>query len=127
MNKGSLKKWADSFKRNAYALYLAGKDQRVPFLAKFVIFLTVCYALSPIDLIPDFVPLLGYLDDMVLLPLAIALAIRMIPPEIWEDCRNRAQMQLESGLPCIRTAGIVIVMIWVAGFSAAMILVLQVL
>lgn len=127
MNKGSLKKWADSFKRNTYALYLAGKDPRVPFLAKLIIFLIVAYALSPIDLIPDFVPLLGYLDDMLLLPLAIALAIKMIPPEIWEDCKKRADNQIGSGLTCSLTAGIVIVLIWIVSIGGATFLVWQLL
>lgn len=81
---------AQESKRYSHALYLAVRDPRVPWYAKAVVVLVVGYALSPIDLIPDFIPVLGYLDDLLLLPLGIALAIRLIPADIWRDCLTRA-------------------------------------
>lgn len=113
-----IKKWASSLKKNTYALYLAAKDPSVSFLAKIIITLVVAYALSPIDLIPDFIPLIGYLDDLILLPLGIWLAIRLIPKEVWHDCQALAQEQLAE-LPLSRRAAFVIVFIWflaIAGF-----------
>ena len=77
-------------KTEVYALYLAYRDPRTPWYAKIVVALVVGYALSPIDLIPDFVPVLGYLDDLLLLPLGILLALRLIPAEVMAECRARA-------------------------------------
>jgi hypothetical protein len=74
----------------------------------------VAYALSPIDLIPDFIPILGYLDDLVLVPLGIALAIRMIPGPVLDECRRKAQEALKDGGPTSRTAAAVIIVIWLA-------------
>jgi glycerol-3-phosphate acyltransferase PlsY len=73
----------------------------------------VAYALSPIDLIPDFVPVLGYLDDLVLVPLGIALAIRLVPAAVLAECRERARQALEGGKPVSRTAGVVVLLIWI--------------
>ena len=106
--------WAAALKEDTYALYLASRDPRVPLVAKFIVVLVVAYALSPIDLIPDFIPVLGYLDDMLLLPMGIALAIRLMPGDVWEDCNNQARAELASELPRNRTAAIVIVMVWLA-------------
>lgn len=105
-----LRDWARGVKRNTYALYLAGRDPRVPWLAKLVIALVVGYALSPIDLIPDFIPVLGYLDDLLLLPLGIWLAVRLVPPAVWADCRRRAADP--AALPSSRRAAVVVVLIW---------------
>jgi hypothetical protein len=74
----------------------------------------VAYALSPIDLIPDFVPILGYLDDLILIPMGIALAIRMVQPPVLAECRARAQEVMSQGKPVSRIAGAVIVVIWIA-------------
>lgn len=87
-----IKAKATQLKREIVALYLAGRDPRTPWYAKVIIAAVVAYALSPIDLIPDFIPVLGYVDDLVLLPIGIWLAIRMIPEEILQDCRRRAAM-----------------------------------
>jgi uncharacterized membrane protein YkvA (DUF1232 family) len=95
-----------------YALYLAYRDPRVPWYAKAVAVCVVGYALSPIDLIPDFIPVLGYLDDLVLVPLGIALALRMIPPAVMVGCRERARAELPAGKPVGRVAAAVIVLIW---------------
>jgi uncharacterized membrane protein YkvA (DUF1232 family) len=74
----------------------------------------VAYALSPIDLIPDFVPVLGYLDDLILIPLGILLAVRMIPPPILEECRAKAQERMASARPVSRVAALVIIGVWLA-------------
>lgn len=110
-------RWARSLKRNTYALFLAARHPRVPFLAKMIVALVAAYALSPIDLIPDFIPVLGYMDDMLLLPLGIALAIKLVPEAIWEECRQRADRELSGDLPRSRAAAVVIVAIWVLVIS----------
>lgn len=99
-------------KRNLYALYLAMRDPRVPRLPKLVIGLVVAYALSPIDLIPDFIPILGWLDDLVILPAGIWLAIRLLPAQVWEDCRAQAA---RGGRKLRRSlvAAVVIVLLWI--------------
>ena len=83
--------------------------------------MVVAYALSPVDLIPDFIPILGYLDDFVLLPLGIALAVRMIPADVLMECRESARQGCKSRLPVSRITGVMIVLVWVAlslGFGA---------
>jgi uncharacterized membrane protein YkvA (DUF1232 family) len=104
---------ARQLKAEVYALYLAYRDPRVPWYAKAVAVCIVGYALSPIDLIPDFVPVLGYLDDLVLIPLGIALALRLIPPAVMDECRARALAELADGKPVSRAAAAVVVAIWV--------------
>lgn len=80
-----------SIRRNAHALWFAVRHPDVPIIAKIVIGIVVAYALSPIDLIPDFIPVLGWLDDLVLVPFGLWLAIRLIPADIWRECQARAQ------------------------------------
>jgi len=118
--RNSWQKWAAKLKRDTYALYLASRDPRVPWPAKIVSLLVVAYLLSPIDLIPDFIPLLGYLDDIVLVPVGIALAIRCIPADIWTDCKDRAADRLAADLPRNRAAMIVIALLW-AGVLALLV------
>lgn len=108
--KPSWKERAARFKRETYALYLAARDPRVPWYAKLLALVVVGYAFSPIDLIPDFIPVVGYLDDLVLVPLGILLVIRMIPPEVLADCRRRAREAGEK--PTNWTAAVVVVLIW---------------
>ena len=79
---------AQTLQADVYALLLAFRDPRTPWVTHGLIALVAAYALSPIDLIPDFIPVLGYLDDLILVPAGIALAIRMIPPQVWTDSRN---------------------------------------
>jgi uncharacterized membrane protein YkvA (DUF1232 family) len=91
---GTLAEWrrrANELKSDIFALYLAARDPRVPWYAKALALLVTTYAFSPIDLIPDFIPVLGYVDDLVLLPLGIALTLRLIPAPIWAECRMRAR------------------------------------
>ncbi len=112
---GFLNSWrqrARHLKTEAYALYLAYRDPRTPWAARVVAALVVGYAFSPIDLIPDFIPVLGYLDDLVLVPLGVALALRLIPPEVMADARAQAQDAFASGRPVSRAAAVVIVLIW---------------
>ena len=85
----TLKERAKKLKRDVPAVFLALKDRETPLLAKITAAVTVAYALSPIDLIPDFIPVLGYLDDVLLLPALIALTIRLIPKEVWKRRRRR--------------------------------------
>lgn len=108
---GAWKQRAAAIKRNTYALYLAARDPRVPILAKIVIGLVVAYALSPIDLIPDFIPVIGFLDDLVLLPLGIWLALRLMPMELWREFQAAAETATVD-LPRNRRAAVVIVIIW---------------
>jgi len=111
----TLARWktrAQQLQAEVYALYLAFRDPRVPWYAKAVAACVVGYALSPIDLIPDFIPVLGYLDDLVLIPLGIALTLRLIPPAVMVECRARARSELADGKPVSRVAAAVIVTIW---------------
>jgi uncharacterized membrane protein YkvA (DUF1232 family) len=107
-----LRRRARQLKSETYALYLAYRDPRVPWHARVFAACVVAYAFSPIDLIPDFVPVLGYLDDLVLVPVGIALALRMIPPEVMAEARARARAA--EGRPVSRGAAVVIVTIWLA-------------
>jgi len=108
----SLKQRARTLKAEAYALYLAARHPGTPWYTKLFIAAVAAYAFSPIDLIPDFVPVLGYLDDLVLVPLGIALAIKMVPPSVLMECRMRAQEVSESGKLVCPAAAVVIVTIW---------------
>lgn len=110
-----LKAWARRIKRNVVALWLAARDPRVPMAAKVVAAIVAAYALSPIDLIPDFIPILGYLDDVILVPLGIALAVRMIPAPLMEDLRERATLVDK---PRSTVGLIAIVALWVVSIAA---------
>ena len=110
----ALKQRARRLKAETFALYLAARHPGTPWYAKLVVVGIVAYAVSPIDVIPDFVPILGYLDDLVLLPMGIALAIKMIPPDVWLECRARAQGVMLQGKPASYVAGAVIVVLWIA-------------
>ena len=95
-----------------YALYIAYRDPRVPWYAKAFVALVVGYAFSPIDLIPDFIPVLGYLDDLVLIPLGVFIALKMVPEKVMEDCRTRSKEVMSEKKPINRAAAIVIILIW---------------
>lgn len=103
-------------KRDILALYWVTQDSRTPRWIKGLVILIVAYAFSPIDLIPDMIPVLGQLDDLILLPLGIALLIYLLPPDILEDCRARAEEELAEKRPVSRVAGIVIIGIWILAF-----------
>jgi uncharacterized membrane protein YkvA (DUF1232 family) len=112
-----LKEWARGIKRDVRALYLASRDPRVPWYAKALGIAVAAYALSPIDLIPDFVPVLGYLDDLVIVPIGIFLVVRLIPPEIMAEHRAAADASDMSAVG--RKAAAVVVIVWIA--SAALV------
>lgn len=124
----TIERWkqrARSLKTELYAIYLAYRDPRVPWYARVVAACVVGYAFSPIDLIPDPIPILGYLDDLILLPLGIALALRLIPPEVMAECREKAREIMREGRPTNWIAAGVIVAIWLLLAAAALLLVLR--
>lgn len=104
----------EALKRETYALYLAARHPGTPWYAKAFVAVVVAYAVSPIDLIPDFIPVLGFLDDLVLVPAGIWIAIRMIPPPVLQECRARAGESMGQGKPSGRAAAVAVVAIWVA-------------
>ncbi|MGN6308313.1 MAG: YkvA family protein [Xanthobacteraceae bacterium] len=114
----TLKQWARAIRRDVVALWLAARDPRVPWYAKAVAGLVAAYTLSPIDLIPDFIPILGYLDDLIIVPLGILLAIRLIPSELMREFRaeaaTRSKPQTWAGLiPILAIWAItVLILIW---------------
>jgi len=111
------KNWARVIKRDVHAVYLAGRDPRVPWYAKALALVVAGYALSPIDLIPDFIPVLGYLDDVILVPFGIWLVIQLIPPDIMAEHRELATAA--QNRPVSRAATFVVVMVWVATIVVA--------
>jgi uncharacterized membrane protein YkvA (DUF1232 family) len=115
----SLKQRARHLRSETLALWLAARHPGTPWYAKLLVAGIVAYALSPIDLIPDFIPVLGYLDDLILIPLGIVVAVRMIPRPILEECRARAQETMASARPVSRVAALVIVGVWLAATALA--------
>ena len=95
-----------------YILYLSSKDPRVPWYAKVFIALIIGYAVSPIDLIPDFIPLLGYVDDLILIPAGISLAMKMIPKEVLEEYREKAKSEPSERRPKKWLGAVIVVVIW---------------
>ena len=110
----SWKARAKQLKTEVYALYLAYKDTRTPWYARVFAAVVVGYAFSPIDLIPDPIPILGYLDDLVLIPLGIYLAVKMIPPLVMEESRAKAKLVIAQGKPVNKLAAAIIVLIWIS-------------
>jgi uncharacterized membrane protein YkvA (DUF1232 family) len=113
------KQRAHTLKREVYTLYLAYRDPRTPWYGKAWAALVVTYAFSPIDLIPDPIPILGYLDDLILIPLGVMIAVRMIPPEVLADSRARAEEVLRAGKPVSWVGALIIGAIWIALASLA--------
>jgi len=107
-----LKHRARRLESAAYALYLAARHPETPWHAKLLAAAIVAYVFSPIDLIPDFIPVLGYVDDLILVPLAMLLAIRWIPPLILAECRARAAQTLTADTPSGKIAAAVIIVLW---------------
>lgn len=99
-------------KQETYAIYIACKDPRVPWYARLLAAVVVGYAFSPLDLIPDIIPVIGYLDDLILVPLGIALVIKMIPPQVLQDCRTQAIAARAEGKPTNWVAAIIVVCMW---------------
>jgi uncharacterized membrane protein YkvA (DUF1232 family) len=111
-----LKDWARAIRRDVHALWLAARDPRTPWYAKALALVIAAYALSPIDLIPDFIPVLGYLDEVILLPLAILLAVRLVPPAVMAE--HRATAAAAQARPVSRAGAAIILGIWVLAAGA---------
>ena len=107
-----MRQWARRIKRDTYALYLAVRNPRTPWYAKLFAACVVAYAFSPIDLIPDFIPILGYVDDVIIVPLGIMLALKMIPVAVMAECRALADASLPSSKPRSYVAAVAIVAVW---------------
>ena len=110
----ALKAWARTLKRDVVALWIAARDPRVPWYAKAAAAAVAAYALSPIDLIPDFVPVLGYLDDLIIVPLGLLLAARLVPEALMQEFREEA---LRRERPASRAGAALVVAIWLAAFA----------
>jgi uncharacterized membrane protein YkvA (DUF1232 family) len=117
----NLRDWARRIKRDGVTLWFAGRHPRTPWHAKALGLFAVGYALSPIDLIPDFIPVLGYLDDVLLLPALIWLAVRLVPDAVLAECRTQADALLREAVakPTSRVGAAVIVALWLAVAAAA--------
>lgn len=111
-----LKGWARTVRRDVHALWLAARDPRTPWYARALAVAVAAYALSPIDLIPDFVPVLGYLDDAILVPLGILLAVRLVPPAVMEE--HRAAAAAAAARPVSRAGAAFVVALWIAAAVA---------
>jgi uncharacterized membrane protein YkvA (DUF1232 family) len=110
-----VREWAKKLKKETIALYLAARDPRTPLVAKLLAGIIVAYAFSPIDLIPDFIPVLGYLDDFILLPIGIWFVLKLIPEAVMAESREKAQAL--SDAPMSWTAAIIIGLVWVASIA----------
>ena len=110
----NLKERAKSLKTDVTAVFLALKSRKTPWYAKITAAIVVIYALSPVDLIPDFIPFLGYLDDLIILPALIALTIKLIPEEVFSECRKRAEEVWQDGKPQKWYYAVPFVLIWIA-------------
>ncbi len=120
MARSTTRKWrraAVALKGEALALYFALRHPRTPWHAKALAACVVAYAFSPIDLIPDFIPVLGYVDDLVLVPLGIGAAMRLIPPDVMVECRAQAQRTMDRAKPVIWTAAVFIIAFWVVAVA----------
>lgn len=107
---------AKALKTEVIAIYLSMKDSRTPVVAKVLIVLTISYAFSPIDLIPDFIPILGYLDDLIILPLMITASIKLIPKEVLAECRIKAKNNIQVNKKLGIYSAIIIILMWIGVF-----------
>jgi len=108
----NLKTKAKALKTDTFALYFAYKDPRTPWYAKVLTIIVVGYAFSPIDLIPDFIPIIGYLDDLILVPAGIFLCLKLIPKDVIDECREKAKQELSKKKPVNKIAAVIIILIW---------------
>jgi len=111
------KQMAGRMKRQVMVLFFACRDRRMPWYARAMAIGVAAYAFSPVDLFPDFIPVLGYVDELILLPLAVSLTLKLIPAQVLEDARRKAEKIRLAKKPVNWTAGAVIVLIWLAAFS----------
>jgi uncharacterized membrane protein YkvA (DUF1232 family) len=112
----AIKKWAASLKLELVALYLAARDPRTPWPARCLTVLVTIYALSPIDLIPDFIPIIGYVDDLILVPVGIWLVVHLIPADMMAQFRRAARDR--ASLPASRTGAAIIILVWLLAILA---------
>ncbi|WP_442593769.1 YkvA family protein [Neobacillus sp. D3-1R] len=112
-----IKDWAKKLKRNIFTLYFAYKDGRVSLYAKIFTACVVAYAFSPIDIIPDFIPILGYLDDLIIVPIGIWLALKIIPKSVVSDCEVKAEEMMKNGKPKNWFVGALIIILWFLLFT----------
>lgn len=108
-----LKEKAHQLQIEAYALFIAMRDPRVPWYARVFTGLVIAHTFSPIDLIPDFIPVVGYLDDLVITPVGIAIALKMIPEEVMVDARSKASEMMEQGKPVSKAGVMLVIAIWI--------------
>jgi uncharacterized membrane protein YkvA (DUF1232 family) len=120
-----LKEWARHLKKETYALYFAYRDPRVPWYAKLLVAFVVAHTFSPIDLIPDFIPVLGYLDDLIITPLGLALAIRLIPAEVMTEARIKAGSTIVEGKIVSRAGLLIVIGIWLFGLILVLLILLR--
>ncbi|MBR0754801.1 DUF1232 domain-containing protein [Bradyrhizobium jicamae] len=111
----SIKAWARDLKRDSHAIYLAARDPRVPWYAKALAVAVAAYALSPIDLIPDFIPVVGYIDDLILVPLGIWLVVRLVPDDVMAE--SRAKASAAGRRPISRAGMVAIIALWIFGVA----------
>lgn len=107
-----IKAWAKKLKQNISTLYIAYKHKATPWYAKLMAVITVSYALSPIDLIPDFIPVLGFLDDAILLPVLIWLSLKLIPKSVIEECKEKSKESFENERPKNYFVAGAIILLW---------------
>jgi uncharacterized membrane protein YkvA (DUF1232 family) len=117
-----VKAWARTLRRDAHAVWLAGRDPRTPWYAKVLALAVAGYAFSPIDLIPDFIPVIGWLDDLILVPIGLWLVLKLVPPEVLEE--HRAAAEAAAGKPVSKMAAICVICIWfiITGVTAIVVL-----
>jgi len=126
MNPEKWKRWARQLSAQTFALYLAYRHPKTPWYAKVFAALIVGYVFSPIDPIPDFIPVIGLLDEMVVVPIGVLIAAKMIPRQVMEECQEKARQRAEGEKPVSRVAAVVIVAVWVLCVALAVILALRV-
>lgn len=112
-----VKNWAKTLKRDVVAVWIAARDPRTPWYAKAAAGAVAAYALSPFDLIPDFIPVLGYLDDLLIVPLGVALVIRLVPEYLMEECRSEAARR--TGRPRSAIGAVIVIVVWIVAVVAA--------
>jgi uncharacterized membrane protein YkvA (DUF1232 family) len=125
MNPKKWKRWARQLSAQTYALYLAYRHPKTPWYAKAFAALIVGYVFSPLDPIPDFIPVVGLLDEMVVVPIGVLLAAKMIPPDVMQECREKAREVEQGEKPVSRVAAVVIVGVWVLCVALAVFLALR--
>jgi uncharacterized membrane protein YkvA (DUF1232 family) len=126
MNLELWKLWARQLTAQTYALYLAYRHPRTPWYAKVFAALVVGYVFSPLDPIPDFIPVVGLLDEMVVVPIGVLLAAKITPPDVFEECKEKAREVAEGEKPMSRIAAVVIVAVWLLCVALAVFLALRV-